>query len=366
MLIGPARVAPDPWNTPGVATKQQKQARKAAKARIDAEHEERRAPTHAANLAREKEVLDRHKDALSRVDALAHRQRDVGEQLDQELGVMLDQGEVLDAIEKRQQETGFLVGLTRRFTARRDRLERRSVSETLLRQYEQVHTRLAGAAAFVDELRLCAAEMQGDVDSLHGELATAITEEKRLAQQIGALERALDLLETESGDGAARKKDQLEFDQRTASAELALWRTRAGIARNGLPPARSLRDTVMTLHDEMARYVETARGTVRSAGRRIQALGTAADAPAVVAELQESLDDLRHAMTATEQYLRSTQELYTRVLPKLSEELETHLATQGKTIDSGATTRAEARAQAEQALVEAAEAELAELLGEDP
>lgn len=349
-----------------MATKQKQGARKAAIDRLADEQAARQAPTHAANLEREKEVLDRHKDALARVDALANRQRDVGEALDRELGLMLDQGEVLDAIEERQKETGFLVNITKRFTARRDRLARRSVSETLLRQYEHVHTRLAGAAAFVDELRLCAAELQQDVDGLHDELATAIFEEKRLAQSIGAFERALELLDTETGDAASRKRDQLEYDQRTASAELALWQARATIARQGLPPARSLRDTVLTLHEEMARYVETARGTVRSAGRRIQALGTAADAPAVVAELQESLDDLRHAMQATEQYLKSTQELYTRVLPRLSKELEEHLATQGQLAETGASTRAEARAMAEAALVEAAEAELAELLGEDP
>jgi len=342
----------------------QKQGQRVASRRLAEEQEARRAPTHAANLAREKEVLARHKDALDRVDRLATRQRSVGEDLDQGLSTMLQQGEVLDAIEQRQKETGFLVAITRRFTARADRLERRSVSETLLRQYEDVHAHLAEAAAFVDELRLCAAEMQQDVDSLHAELATSVEEGKRLASEIGALEKALDLIEDQHDDATARKRDQLEFDERTASAALALWQSRAHIARAGLEPARALRNTVMALQDEMARYVETARGTVRSAGRRIQALGTAADAPAVVAELQESLDDLRHAMVATEQYLQSTQELYTRVLPRLAADLEAHYATQNRALDTGAQSREASKAQAERALVEAAEAELAALLGE--
>ncbi len=344
----------------------QKQGPRVASTQLAAEHEARRAPTNAANLAREKEVLARHKDALARVDRLAARQRGVGEDLDRGLSTMLLQGQVLDDIEARQKETGFLVAITRRFTVGKDRLQRRSVSETLLRQYEQVHTHLAEAAAFVDELRLCAAEMQKDVDDLHGELATSVSEGERLAVVIKTLEAALSAIEAETDDAHVRRRDQLEYDERAASAELALWQARARIARAGLDPARSLRNTVMTLQDEMARYVETARGTVRSAGRRIQALGTAADAPAVVAELQESLADLRHAMIATEQYLQSTQELYTRVLPALSANLEAHYATQGRPLDQGATSRNAARVQAERALVEAADAELAALLGEGP
>lgn len=344
----------------------QKQGQRVALRRLAAEQDERRAPTHAANLAREKEVLGRHKDALTRIDHLVTRQRNLGEDLDRGLSTMLQQGEVLDAIEERQQETGFLVAITRRFTARQDRLQRRSVSETLLRHYEDVHTHLAEAAAFVDELRLCAAEMQQDVDAMHGELATAVAESKRHADRIRALEVSLDRIEDETDDAHVRERDQLEYDERTASAELALWQARARIARAGLDPARSLRNTVMRLQDEMALYVETARGTVRSAGRRIQALGTAADAPAVVAELQESLQDLRHAMMATEQYLQSTEELYTRVLPQLSANLEAHYATQGEALARGASSRDGSRVQAERALVEAAEAELAELLGEGP
>ena len=347
-----------------MATKQQLGSRRAALDRLAEEQEARQAPTHAANMAREQEVLQQHTEAVARVDRMAARQRDVGEELDAGLGTMLEQGEVLTAIEQRQEESGFLVNITRRFTARRDRLERRSVAETLLAHYEDVHTRLAGAAAFVDELRLCAAEMQQEVDGLHAELATALTEERRLAKAIEAREASLQELDGATGTGAARTRDQLEYDQRAASSELALWEARAGIARQGLPSARSLRDTVLTLHEQMAGYVETARGTVRSAGRRIQALGTAADAPAVVAELQESLDDLRHAMKATELYLQSTRELYTRVLPQLSRDLADHLATQGKLTETGATTRSGARAQAERALVEAAEAELSALLGE--
>ena len=72
-------------------------------------------------------------------------------------------------------------------------------------------------------------------------------------------------------------------------------------------------------------------------------------------------------MEATEKYLRSTQDLYIRVLPELTAELEAHYATQAEALPavSGTIDREAARLQAERALVEAAEAELAQLLGED-
>lgn len=347
-----------------MATKQQRAGQLAAKGRIDEEHA-RRVPTHAETLAREREVLKRHRAAVAQVDRLAVQQKQVGDELDRELAGLLEHGSALDTIEQRQRETGFLATLTRRFTARSELLARRSVAERLLRRYEAVNARLTDATAFVDELRLTSLELQQEVDRLHSELATSTAEEVRLARRIDAIEGELDAIVEQPN--AAQRIDQLMFEERVVATDVAVWTANARIARQGLEPARVLRDHVLQLHDDVARYVGVARGTVRDAGNRIQALGAAADAAVVVSELQSSLDDLRHAVQATEMYLRSTQDLYTRVLPELTANLEAHYATQSVSLTGVApvSSRELARECAEQALVEAAEAELAQLLGED-
>ncbi|MCO4771859.1 MAG: hypothetical protein KDA24_17640 [Deltaproteobacteria bacterium] len=348
-----------------MGTKTKQAARLAATRRLAEEHA-RKVPGHAETLAREREILTRHKDAVGQVDRFALKQKSVADELDRELSSLLHQGENLDVIEQRQRETGFLASITRRFTARSELLARRSVAEKLLHHYQQVNGRLASAARLVDELRLTALELQEDVDRLHVELEEATDEEVRLAARIGALEDELDAITEDPS--AARRIDQLMFEERTATTDLSLWEARARISRQGLQPARKLRDVVLKLHEDMAQYVTAATGTVQEAGRRIAALGAAADAAVVVSELQSSVEDLRHAVEATETYLRSTKDLYLHILPDLTAELEAHYATQDEALPkvSGAIGREEARSQAEAALVEAAEAELAQLLGEDP
>jgi len=338
-------------------------ARMRAKRRQASEHA-RKVPSHAETLAREKQILRRHRDAVQRIDRFAVQQRQVGDELDRELATLLEQSATLDALEERQRETGFLAALTRRFTARADLLARRSVAERLLRHFEVVNGKLAQAAHVVDELRLTSLELQQDVDGLHAELAEATDEEVRLAARIAEIEDELDVI-TEDPT-AARRIDQLMFEERTAATDVALWHARARIAREGLEPARTLRDDVLDLHGEMARFVTAARGAVGEAGRRIAAMGAAADAAVVVDELRASLDELQSAIGATEQYVASTRHLQEQVLPEITAQLEAHYATQGQALPrAGAADRAEARRRADQALLDAAEAELAALLGEE-
>ena len=353
-----------PWHTRTVATKQQQAGRLAAKRRLDEEHAQR-VPTHAETLANERDVLSRHRTAVAKVDQLALQQKQVGDELDRDLGGLLQQGSALDVIEQRQSETGFLANLTRRFTARSELLARRSIAEKLLHRYEVVNARLTEASAFVDELRLTSLELQEEVDRLHGELARSTEEEVRLAERIDAIEEELDSI-AEQPD-AAQRIDKLMFEERVAATDVALWTANARIARQGLKPARLLRDHVLQLHGDVARYVGNARGIVREAGHRIQALGTAADAALVVSELRSSLEDLQQTMAATEGYLRSTQDLYVRVLPELTANLEAHYADQSVSLHTLAPvlSREAARERAEQAHREAAQAELAQLLGED-
>ena len=117
----------------------------------------------------------------------------------------------------------------------------------------------------------------------------------------------------------------------------------------------------------MASYVLGATHTVNAAGRRIQGLGMLADAPAVVAELQESLNALNAAMEATASYVESSQMLIAKVLPDLAARINADAEAQSAVLDADLKhlDRTSRRELAERALREAAEDEIASLLGDD-
>lgn len=322
-------------------------------------------PSQAALARRRDEVQRRQADGLGTVDRLVRDQRAVSAELSDELSEMRRKGQVLDEIEARSQETGLLATLTRQLTRRRTMLERRSVTEGLIAQYEGVSRRLRKATAFSDELRLCAVDLQHQVDELHDDLARALRNERRCAERIHDLEAGMARLETPADQGLgpeerARQLDRMTFELRTEAINLELFMAEARLSRHHLEPARHLRDTVLSLQEDMARFVTAATSTVNSAGRRIQALGMAADAPLVVSELQQSLDELSTAMEATADYVRQSQALLTDVLPALSRRLEAEAEVEHEALSSSLeqVSRQRARALAEEALREAAEAEV--------
>ena len=159
--------------------------------------------------------------------------------------------------------------------------------------------------------------------------------------------------------------DALEFELRQETLSLELFRASAEVARHHLEPSRALRDTTQRLHEEMATFTLQATGTVNAAGRRIQALGLAADAPLVVGELQQSLEELQQAMDMTTAYIEQTRVLITDVLPELSARLaaQREMEEVAVTSELDQVSREHARALAERTLREAAEAEVEEYLG---
>src|SRR5690606_8504389 len=126
--------------------------------------------THAVLQRRQREVADRHRRAMGQVSDLLESQKQIGGELSRGLTVLRTQRTELDRIEQQQTDSSLLASLVRPFTARRSALARRSIAEGLLRQYEQVSVRLREATAFSDELKLCALELQQEVDRLHREL----------------------------------------------------------------------------------------------------------------------------------------------------------------------------------------------------
>jgi ABC-type transporter Mla subunit MlaD len=209
---------------------------------------------------------------------------------------------------------------------------------------------------------MCALELQDTVDTLHSDLVHTTQDERASAQRILALEASLDGLGTEglAPEAMRARQDRLTFEERSESTALTLLRGRHELIQRELEPTRQLRDTVMKLHDEMSGFVMQANSAVDTAGRRIQALGMAADAPMVVAELHASLENLSDAMQATELYVEAAQDLVTRVLPDLSARLAAQQDVQGD-LDAAALEgldRARARALADQALRDAADAEV--------
>lgn len=321
-------------------------------------------PSQAELQDRRDDIHRRHKEALSKVDELVKTQEELGKALNGELK-NLDQHEAtLRDLERREGDDSVWNSLVRRFSARSAILGRKSVAEGLLRQYEVASTRLRQATAFSDELRLSALELQEQVDRLHEGRVEARGNERIAAQRVIEFERALEALESGEHDytpeEAAQRIDRLVFDLRQESLNLELFRASAELSKDSLGPTRALRDAVLELHEGMSGYVINASGAVDSAGRRIQALGMAADAPTVVAELQESLTELGTAMEVTAAYVEQTQRLLTEVLPDLSTRIKAEVEGRNLLLTDSLeeVSRERARALADRALRHEAEAEV--------
>lgn len=289
--------------------------------------------THALLQRRRQEVAERHERAVGRVGELLETQQRVGAELGEGLATLQrDRGE-LDRME--QASTGLLATLVRPFTVRRSAVARRSIAEGLIRQYEQVNVRLREATAFSDELKLTTLELQQEVDRLHRERADALHDGKIAAERVRSCEASLKEIEADASLDAEereRRRDRFTFDLRTEAVALALFEAAAELARQHVGPARSLRDTVLKLHEEMARYVLAASHTVNAAGRRIQGLGMLADAPVVVGELQRSLAELDAALQATAAYVEQSRAMLDEVLPELTARIEAEAEATGQAL----------------------------------
>ena len=321
---------------------------------------------------RQADVQERQRRAVARVGTLLVTQRRVGAELGAGLKVLGQHRGALERMERQAGDASLITSLVRPFTARRSALARRSIAEGLLRQYERVSVRLREATAFADELSLSALELQVEVDRLHAELAEATHRHRVIEARITEIEAELAALDASDpqldADAVARLRDRLAFELRRESVTLDLLRASAQLCRHHLPAARSLRDTVLRLREEMAHYVVSATHTVNAAGRRIQGVGLLADAPIVIAELQEGLHDLDLAMRATVDYVERSQVLLAEVLPSLTARLEADAEAGALLVlDSRDQERERARLDAERGLRDAAEAEIDALLGDpDP
>ena len=323
--------------------------------------------THATLAKRREEVQSRHQRALGQVSDLYSSQQEISDELGKGLERMKNHGEELDRIREEESQTGFIASIMRPFTARQRVLARKSVAEALLAQYETVSVRLREATSFSDDLKLCALEMQDEVDRLHRDHAAAVHNKKLAAERVLAIEAELAALDSDASLNPAereRKHDQLTFELRTEAIALDLFRASAVQCKQHLEPARTLRDTVLELHEDMAKYVLSATQTVNAAGRRIQGLGMMADAPVVVSELQASIEELNVAMEATAEYVESSRHMIAEVLPELSRRLEAEAAMDAaETADSlEEVSRERSRTMAERALRDAAQAEVDEWL----
>lgn len=318
--------------------------------------------THATLARRREEVQARHQRALGQVTELHGSQQQISDELGKGLKRMRTHGDELDRIREDESASGIIASLMRPFTSRRVALARKSVAEALLAQYEQVSVRLREATAFSDDLKLCALEMQDEVDRLHRDLAAAVHNQRLAAERVLQIEAELGALDTAelAEPERNRRRDQLTFELRTEAVALDLFRAGADQCQLHLEPARTLRDTVLELHEDMAKYVLSATHTVNAAGRRIQGLGMMADAPIVVSELQASIEELNAAMEATAQYVEQSRHMIAEVLPELSRRLEVESAVDAaETTDAlGEVSRERARRLAESSLRDAAQAEV--------
>ena len=325
------------------------------------------APSQARLLSQHESIQDHHDRELAHVDSMFRTQRELGTTIRSDLAGLKKHNETLNSLETAEQEdAGVLAGLVRRFTRRRVVLNRRSETQALLRKHEVVSVNLRRASAFTDELRVTALEMQQEVGELHDEIDSANHNIRLCAERILGLETLIGQA-IDSQEGNERLVDTLRFELRQEAQNLELFQATLRMCRQHLGPAKKLRDTVLKLQEEMSEFLVHATGTVDAAGRRIQALGAAADAPLVIQELQESMADLSSAMEVTEHYVEQTHHLITRVLPELSAHVRAEAETQHFMVEQrlGTIDRDQAKRMAELALRAEAENEIEQLLRGD-
>lgn len=317
-----------------------------------------REPTVAAFEAERLRLREQSTRSMGRVATLSREQVTLGEQLQADLRGLSTHSDQLALLQRDAQPSGLLASLLRTFTARNEALQRRSATHALTQRYESVQTALRRATALADDLRLCAVELQASVDDLHESRASSRADSGRVAQRVLAVERALDGVDTE------RERDALQFELAQESTRLSLLTGMAELCEAQLGPARTLRDTVQSLHQQTAQYVLNAAGTVNEAGRSVQALGVAADAPLVVHELQQALLHLETAMSGTSDAIELAQHLVVHVLPDLDAQLSASDETRRLVSETrgGPVDVRMAHAHAERALRLAAQAEV-EALG---
>ncbi len=283
-------------------------------------------PSQAALLQRGRALHDAQHDALKHVDRLVRTQQQVGEDLAHDIAALRTGSESIDLLERQNQNAGLLAQLVRTFSGRNLLLERRSATQSLLTTYETASVRLRRAAAFADELHLCALGLQQDVGRLQSEWATARENDRLVTERLAAIRAAQTTL-ARSAHGldpieADTLADQLRFEHNQEEVRQSLYRATSRLCEENLPKTRELRDAVMSLHADMVRYVTTATGQVDAAGRHLQALGLAADAATVIRELQESMLELSTAMEVTEDFLAQTKALLGETLPALQARID--------------------------------------------
>lgn len=325
-------------------------------------------PSQAALADWQTETTRRQVAAVSRVDGLVRTRTALALDLNTELSQVKATGAALDRVEAAGAQTGIITLITRALSRRSTTLERRSVAGELLQQYEQVSASLQRASAFTDELQLCALELQQEVDRLHEAGGTARRNAERAEARVHEMDVELAMLESGQGgvahDERERRIDQLRYSVKSEATALALFRASTGLCREELGPARALRDTVLDLHGDMARFVLESTSAVNTSGRRVQALGLAADTPMVIAELHEALRQLDGTVQATESYIEEAHLLLTKVLPELSREIRerNNAGAQSLTGDLESAGRARAKERADHALREAAASEVQRFL----
>ena len=325
-------------------------------------------PSQAELVKEQAGLQGQHRDRLARVQGLVEGHASLSTEVKGELSSALEARETLASLSSEANTPGLLASLARALGRRRAILERKSAAEQLVTHFQSVQVSLSKASAFSDELRLCALELQAEVDRLHEVAGQAGDNARACAHKILEIEAALESLETTqelSKDETARFTDALRFEERTQGIALELFRARRVLCQQELEPARELRDTVLSLHEDMSRFVQQAGSSINGQGHRIQALGLAADAPLVIAELQERMQGMDDLASASQLYIDQAQHLLTDVLPELSRRLASADRSRALAVseDLEDLSRERARELADRALRDAADAEVSAALG---
>ncbi len=196
---------------------------------------------------------------------------------------------------------------------------RRSVEDTLRRQFETSMFRMREAADFADRLEAARADLYDELDRLNQKIIDSSANEESAAEyvfELRELENALDL-ELEMRDPTSTESRTLQAKRDRTRRLLAehtmkfrLYNTAEDRLVKLRENTRQLVDMIGHLQSDITRYVTAASEKLDLVSGQIQAIGAAADAASVMLELRESLQVMTESMNHATRFVVETQQYF--------------------------------------------------------
>lgn len=210
-------------------------------------------------------------------------------------------------------------------------LTHRSIEEILRNQYELSARRAKEAAEFVDRLEAAKAALWDEIDRLNQKIVESAQNEELAAERVRILDRLRGRLELEKegldpASAQARQTqsliDQTHRQLAEHTTKLKLYSTAEDRLERLQRNTRQLAETIGHLQADIVVYVTAATEKLDLIAGQIQAIGVAADASAVMFELQNSLKAMTESVNHATRFVSETQVYFRENIDSMLEEME--------------------------------------------